>query len=498
MNRPNLVLLLATLIALLAISTKSPAQANRESLVNPAPTGSHGMIGGRPGSSAGRTQRKPSPRVNFGTSDPSNFQTQAPRLERRIPSTVPDERFRDSSEFVSPYVGRAGGITIDESIEVFVKNNLDLLQNREEITQAEADYITAGLRSNPIAYVDTQGVPYGRYTDKTTGGPKQYDFNIVYPVDFSHKRQARMASALLSKRAVETKFEDVVRLAIDNLYASYIDALVAQRNVEFHDRQFRDIEPSDVTKIQVDDASETYDTAFENLAVLLSMPLETLKRRGLFGRISYERDEEPPIPTEDELVQEALACRPDLVSQRIVVCRAIADISVVQTSRFDDAQLLVQPLTYYNGISPNAPQSSMGWAIGLTIPLPIYNRQQGNILKAQSIASQVRLQTASMERTVEAEVRRAVRRHQFSLLAVEKIVEDKQRQDGDDLILRLQKRFRDNGTQPDPDLLQLVGHLEKLVSSNEEDQLKKIDELTVQHRRSMLKLNTVVGRRILP
>jgi hypothetical protein len=41
-----------------------------------------------------------------------------------------------------------------------------------------------------------------------------------------------MKSASLNKRAVETKYQDLVRLTIDNLYTSYVDALVAQRNSE--------------------------------------------------------------------------------------------------------------------------------------------------------------------------------------------------------------------------------------------------------------------------
>ena len=219
MNRIVAVLLPAVAITLLMINAEAEGQDGRDSEVNPGPTGSQGMIGGRPGSSPGRTPRKRSGqhRIKLGDGDTSNLRIPSSGLERSVPPTFLDNRLRDASELPSPYIGRPGGVTLDESIEIFVRNNLDLLQNREEITQSDADYITAGLRSNPIAYIDTQGVPYGRYTDKTTGGPVQYDLNIVHPWDFSRKRQARMASALISKRVVETKYEDIVRLAIDNL-----------------------------------------------------------------------------------------------------------------------------------------------------------------------------------------------------------------------------------------------------------------------------------------
>ena len=160
-------------------------------------------------------------------------------------------------------------MTLDEAIQTFLHQNLDLKQSRGDITQAEADLITAGLRANPVAFIDTQGVPYGKFNDKTTGGPIQYDFNIVYPLDFSGKRQARTKSAFLSKHAVETKFQDVVRLAIDNLYSAYIDALVAQRNIEFQEKRVRGANTNVLSIIAVDDARETYDATFESLAVLL-------------------------------------------------------------------------------------------------------------------------------------------------------------------------------------------------------------------------------------
>jgi len=183
-----------------------------------------------------------------------------------------------------------------------------------------------------------------------------------------------------------------------------------------------------------------------------------------------------------------------------VVSRSDADIKVAKTSRFDDAQLLLQPYTFYSAMAPSAPNNSLGWSIGLTVPLPIYNRQQGNILKAQSISSQSRIQTASLERTVEVEVRRAVRQHEVALKAVEKVIQEQDIQGGrsQEAIENLKERFKAKSPQEDVDLYDLVSRLEKVVKDSDDQILKNFDALLVQHRRAMLKLNTAVGRRVLP
>ena len=83
---------------------------------------------------------------------------------------------------------------LDAAIELLVSQNLDLLAAKLEIPMAEADVLTANLRSNPIFYADNQLVPYGHFSFLRPGGPPQSDININYPLDMTFKRQARTRS----------------------------------------------------------------------------------------------------------------------------------------------------------------------------------------------------------------------------------------------------------------------------------------------------------------
>src|SRR4051812_4486199 len=108
-------------------------------------------------------------------------------------------------------LGPPNGLTLDAAIDLLLRNNLDLRGQFFEIPMAQADVLTASLRSNPVFYADTQLIPYGQYTPDRPGGQTQYDVNISYPLDVSHKRQARTRSAVQARRVLEAQYQDAVR-----------------------------------------------------------------------------------------------------------------------------------------------------------------------------------------------------------------------------------------------------------------------------------------------
>ena len=94
---------------------------------------------------------------------------------------------------------------------------------------------------------------------------------------------------------------------------------------------------------------------------------------------------------------------------------------------------------------------------------------------------------------VEADVRRAVRQHESTLTAVEKFPVANLGSEAR-VIPRLKRRY----AKSDVDLYRLMQRLERLINDDDDNQRIKLDELKNQHRRSMLKLNTAVGQRLLP
>ena len=129
--------------------------------------------------------------------------------------------------------GPPGGLTFDQAIDRLLRENLELRAQFFEIPLAEADILTASLRANPILYADSQLIPYGKFTPERPGGQTQYDINISYPLDVSHKRRARTQVAVRAKRVLEAQYQDAARRSIDNLYTAYVDVLAARQNVRY-------------------------------------------------------------------------------------------------------------------------------------------------------------------------------------------------------------------------------------------------------------------------
>jgi cobalt-zinc-cadmium efflux system outer membrane protein len=406
--------------------------------------------------------------------------------------------------------GPAGGLTLDAAIEQLVRNNLDIRSKFYEIPQAQADILTASLRANPIFYADSQLIPYGSFSPNRPGGPTQYDINITHPIDINHKRQARIRVAVRAKRVLEAQYQDYVRLQIANLYTAFVDSLYAREIVRFdqvylagltelvgvYQKQFRlnkatkaDVDRAETLRqaaqITLWDDQQKYLKTKRTLGTLLSMPPvagDALEPRGTLADLA------DPAPGLQDLINTALNCRPDLAAYRMGLQRAMADVKLARANRFSDIYLLYQPFTFQNN-TPFEKLSATSWAVGLTVPLPVHNRNQGMIERARLNVSQTQVELLGLERQVVGDVMAAEQEYRATRFFSEQFSEGpmKRARDMRDATRVLFTR----GELPD-----VVPYLTAERDYN--DLVRQYTELVVRHRRSMLMLNTAVGQRILP
>ena len=366
------------------------------------------------------------------------------QLPEPLPAPVAPEPAGATTVVASTIIddpGPADGLTLDAAIERMIAANLDVRALRHELTQADADVLTAGLRTNPLIYMDTQFIPYGSFSNERPGGPTQYDINVTLPMDLSKKRQSRTVVARMARSTLEAQFQDVTRRQIDNVYRAFVSlqaARIGRLSAAAVRRQEERLEELGRTPEQAGDhaadaidhvafvlersrnelaeAIEIYDDAREGLGLLLNLPPEETARLEPSGSL---RDAAPPPPASDELESIALRCRPDLHAARLGVNRAGAELSLQRANRFDDVYLFYDPITFQDN-SPFGTPSAASWAVGLTFALPIFNRNQGNIARAESNVSQTKLELSALERRALAEVtqshREAVIRHRRAML----------------------------------------------------------------------------------
>ena len=145
------------------------------------------------------------------------------------------------------------------------------------------------------------------------------------------------------------------------------------------------------------------------------------------------------------------------------------------------------PLTYQDN-SPQRLKSGRSWIIALTFPLPIYNRNQGNIAKAHSNLHQTQVELSALERRVVSEVRLAEREYRSSRAALDRI-ERTTLPHARKILERNTREFEAGKVTPDD----YLGHL-----SDEAEASGSFRDALIRHRRSMIDLNTAVGLRVLP
>ncbi|WP_165231108.1 TolC family protein [Aquisphaera insulae] len=512
---PGLVLGQAPTIESAQLSDMSQKPGGAQSRLGPGPGMGDMILGTQPGRDD-LLLGKPgpaSPRVPTSIATPGQGdQTPKPRIIP-APEPLPVPRASLYGTLALPKGeesdGPPDGLTLDQAIDLLIHNNFDLRSKAMEIPQARADVLTASLRANPIFYADSQLIPYGNFSEQRPGGPTQYDVNVSHPIDYSRKRLARIDYATRAMKVTEAQYQDAVRLEISNLHAAFLDVLAARQTVRYAKASVdgvkvllektqilydRDIASrADVNEIKsqqhiaevgVLDAGESLRRANRVLGMMLGMEAEAAEALEVRGSIEDRGPAPPPV---EELMRAAVDCRPDMVAYRLGVRTAESGVRLAMANRYQDAYVLYQPYTYQNN-APFDRKSATSWTLGITVPLPIYNRNQGNIERARQNVTQTRIELEGITRRVAGEVRQAVREYEVSGRIVEQIrtqVLPASQSSLDDR-LRLFQGGEAN----------VVSFLQAQKTYN--DTVKAYLDTVVRHRRSMLNLNTAVGQRILP
>jgi cobalt-zinc-cadmium efflux system outer membrane protein len=404
--------------------------------------------------------------------------------------------------------GPPDGLTLDAAIDRLVHANYDLLTKFQEIPKAQADILSAGLRLNPVLFASADNVPYGNYSRQRPGA-NSYEATLIQPIDVNQKRKDRVRVAQQAKRVLEAQYQDAVRLQIDNLYTAYVDVLEARETMraaragvaglaevvkvtrDLVQRGFRprtDVDRALIQQANAEVALQAAQTALgqarRNLATLLAVSAQQADCLEVRGTI---RDRSAPLPCLEELIRIALESRPDLAAFRLGVQRAEAAVQLARAERFEDVFLFYNPYTYTNN-SPMGRQDAASWGAGVLLPLPVFNRNQGNIARARINVAQTQIELEGLERQIANEVQRAAAEAADSRAALGRYEQD---------ILPAARRLRDEEFRLF--LKGQEGATVYLAAQREYNEVvRQYLQALVRHRRNLLRLNTAVGERVVP
>ncbi|ODU00918.1 MAG: hypothetical protein ABS79_02595 [Planctomycetes bacterium SCN 63-9] len=468
-----------------------------------SPGSQENTLGGRAGTSAPRIVPNESAPRGFGRRARPEVQPITPIADPDIPIFGPLSLPSSRNEPVP------GGLTLDDAIERLVRHNRELRAKFLELPQARADVLTASLRANPILYADSQLIPYGSYSKQRAGGPTQYDVNITWPLDVTGKRKSRTVVAHQILHVLEAQYQDAVRLQIGNLYMAYVDAIAARETVLYSQTAVAGLDqveeiaktrlkakvttPAEVNRLVIQREAAAAELAQAKLArieahrtldILLDMPPDEPEDLKIAGSLAGPTATAPEV---DSLIQLALTSRPDLNAFKLGVRRAEADVRLARAERLSDLYLLAQPYTFQDN-RPFGTQSAHSWAMGITVPLPLFNRNQGNIERAKINVGQSQIELSAMEQRVVADVRRA--HGQFNLTRDSLVKYERDMLPAASQVLDEAMRLYRGGEADFGTFLN--------ARRDYNEAIRLYLDTLIRHRRSQLNLNTVVGCRILP
>ncbi|MGA6828324.1 TolC family protein [Nitrospira sp. NS4] len=296
---------------------------------------------------------------------------------------------------VSPAVSSTLRLSLDDAVALFLRQNLDLLIAKFGIETARGQQITARLFPNPVASMGTLASFTQGRTPSNSGGV----FGQIQQLfELAGKRGYRIESAGFGTQSAEAGFEDAVRQLSFTVKDAYYRIQLAQRRLalaeENRDRFSRILEINtirfkkgyiaevDLIRIrlqfidfqsQVIQSLQEGEVARADLRQLLRVsPVTQLE---LLTDLEYKRID----PDIGKLRTVAIEVRPDVRAKRLLFSQREADLKLAKAYRVPD-------LTVGAGYAVQGPQGpdNPGQAqLNLSVPLPLFNRNQGGIMQAE-------------------------------------------------------------------------------------------------------------------
>lgn len=300
-------------------------------------------------------------------------------------------------------------ITLDQAIQIAIRNNHNLMAARTNVEQNLAQEVTANLRPNPTMFTDWEYLPLtspgesvAQYLHDSTEG----DLGLSYLFERGKKRQHRLQAAKDATAVTRSQVVDNERTLTFQVAQLFINVQLAestvdlarqdvksfQATVDISEAQYKagGISENDYLKMKlqllqfqqdVDQASLARAQALSDLRQLLgyeSVPADY----DVAGAFDYE----PLKVSLDDLQAKALLNRPDLRAAVLGVTAANSQYELAKSGGKQDVTVSGN-YSHVNSIS--------AVTFSVSVPLPIFNRNQGEIARTHVAITQAQQQQAS-------------------------------------------------------------------------------------------------------
>ena len=296
-------------------------------------------------------------------------------------------------------------ISLDEAIQMTLQHNHNLLAARTTIQQSEADEKTANLRPNPSLFADWEYLPLGspaRQNPSVYGGQSigdylhnnsEADIGLSYLIERGKKRQHRLQAARDITAQTRSLVTDNERALTFNVASLFVSVQLAESTLELADTDLKSfqktvelgelrynkgaISEDDFLKIKLQLLQ--FETDHQQAELAKVQALSDLRQLLGYESVAPDYDVtgvfdyQPLKGNLEDFQLKALQNRPDLRAARQGVTAARSQYEVQKTIAKPDVTVqgnyshvnAINAVTFYG-----------------SIPLPIFNRNQGQIEQA--------------------------------------------------------------------------------------------------------------------
>jgi len=312
-------------------------------------------------------------------------------------------------------------ITLDEAIQIALQHNHNLLAARTTIQQSEAEETTANLRPNPTLFADWEYLPFfspSNWTSTYLHDSTEADLGLSYLLERGRKRQHRLQAAKDVTAQTRSQVTDNERTLTFNVASLFVGAQLAESTIELAERDLKSfqqtvelgemrynkgaISEDDFLKIKLQLLQ--FETDVQQAQLAKVQALSDLRQLLGYESVAPEYDVAGPfdyLPLKGNLEDfqlRALQNRPDL--------RAAQQGVTAARSQYDLQKAIGKPDVTVQGNYSHVNGINAATVYG-SIPLPVFNRNQGEIARTRFAITQAQEQEKSTNGQALTDVRDA-------------------------------------------------------------------------------------------
>lgn len=396
----------------------------------------------------------------------------------------------------------AGTLTLKEAEQRFLERNLSLIAERYNIDMAQAQVLQAKLFENPVISLEQNVYNRlnGKYFDFGKEGEAVVEIEQVIHLAGQRNKQVRLE--IINKEIAEYQFEEVMRTLRQELNEKFVEVYFLSKSIAIYEKEVNSLQVLlGGMKIQQEKGNISLMEISRLESMLFSLRKEKNERENDLLTTRGELNLLLNLP-EDTQVQ--LSLDEEVLQQLDLSQLSFADLKAIINERPDQkiarstvnasrANLKLQKSMAFPEFSVKGNYDRVGnfindyFAIGVSLSVPIFNRNQGNIKAARFSIQQAGVQQeyaanrADMELfTAYTSLEKATQLYQSTNMDLERNFE------------KLITGVNENFTRKNISLLEFIDYYDSYKET-----CIQLYEIKKNVFLAMENLNTVVGQNVL-